>query len=94
MKNDQLCNAKSSLLSNINSPGDIKNFSFRELIRLAAEIRGLIIGTVASNGGHLASNLGTVELSIALHRIFNSPDDKIVWDVATCSAISLIPCPS
>lgn len=51
------------------------------LPRLAAELRGLILETVAANGGHLASNLGTVELTISLHRQFESPDDKIIWDV-------------
>jgi 1-deoxy-D-xylulose-5-phosphate synthase len=53
----------------------------RELNKLAAEIRSVIVATVSKNGGHLASNLGVVELTIALHRIFDSPKDKIVWDV-------------
>lgn len=69
------------LLSNINSPKDLKNLSQKELKHLALEIREQIISAVSSNGGHLASNLGVVELSIALHRVFNSPKDKIVWDV-------------
>ena len=69
------------LLSKIKSPADLKKLNLRELNRLADEIREKIVATVASNGGHLASNLGVVELSIALHRVFNSPDDKIVWDV-------------
>ena len=55
--------------------------SVRELNRLAQEIRERIVSVVSSNGGHLASNLGVVELSIALHRVFDSPSDKIVWDV-------------
>lgn len=69
------------LLPKINSPQDIKKLSFSELNHLAQEIREQIVSTVASNGGHLASNLGAVELSIALHKVFNTPHDKIVWDV-------------
>ncbi|GHV39435.1 1-deoxy-D-xylulose-5-phosphate synthase [Spirochaetia bacterium] len=62
-----------------------------ELNRLAAEIRGIIVSTVSRNGGHLASNLGVVELTIALHRVFNSPKDKIVWDVGhQCYAHKLL----
>ena len=60
---------------------DIKKLSKKELNLLAQEIREQIVSTVSDNGGHLASNLGVVELSIALHRVFNSPQDKIVWDV-------------
>jgi len=71
----------SPLLPGILSPEDIRDLSFSELNRLADEIRELIVSTVSKNGGHLASNLGVVELTIALHRVFNSPDDKIVWDV-------------
>jgi 1-deoxy-D-xylulose-5-phosphate synthase len=79
------------LLHGINSPGDLKKLKLPELNRLAQEIRELIISTVAGNGGHLASNLGVVELSIALHRVFNSPQDKIIWDVGhQCYAHKLI----
>jgi 1-deoxy-D-xylulose-5-phosphate synthase len=79
------------LLSEINSPADLKKMNLQELNRLAGEIREKIVSTVASNGGHLASNLGVVELSIALHRMFNSPDDKIVWDVGhQCYAHKLL----
>jgi 1-deoxy-D-xylulose-5-phosphate synthase len=70
-----------SLLPKINSPHDIKKLSLRELNLLAQEIREQIVSAVANNGGHLSSNLGVVELTIALHFVFNSPDDKIVWDV-------------
>jgi 1-deoxy-D-xylulose-5-phosphate synthase len=70
-----------SLLSRINSPAELKILKARELDRLAAEIRDVIVDRVSRNGGHLSSNLGTVELSIALHRVFNSPEDQIVWDV-------------
>jgi len=69
------------LLPKINSPHDLKKLKLHELNALAREIREYIVAVVSSNGGHLASNLGAVELSIALHRVFNSPDDKIVWDV-------------
>jgi len=80
-----------TLLSKINSPGDLKKLNLKELNLLAQEIRRIIVRTVASNGGHLASNLGVVELSIALHRVFNSPDDKIVWDVGhQCYAHKLL----
>lgn len=69
------------LLDNIDSPADLKGLSLAELEQLAAEIRHEIISTVTTTGGHLASNLGVVELTIALHRVFNSPKDKIIWDV-------------
>ncbi|MDR0759867.1 MAG: 1-deoxy-D-xylulose-5-phosphate synthase [Treponema sp.] len=69
------------LLSGIQGPEDIRNLTYAELNRLAAEIRKVIVSTVSRNGGHLASNLGVVELTIALHRVFQSPHDKIVWDV-------------
>jgi 1-deoxy-D-xylulose-5-phosphate synthase len=70
-----------SLLDRLSGPDDIKRFSVRELYRLAADIRTLIISTVTANGGHLASNLGVVELTIAIHRVFSTPKDQIVWDV-------------
>ena len=69
------------LLSSIKGPEDIKNMTFRQLDDLCAEIRKELIGTVSHNGGHLASNLGVVELSVALHKVFCSPHDQIVWDV-------------
>ena len=69
------------LLDNVDSPTGLKGLTIQELEQLAAEIRELLIETVSVNGGHLASNLGVVELTIALHRIFDSPRDKIIWDV-------------
>ena len=79
------------LLSKIKSPSDLKNMKLNELNRLAEEIRKQIVSTVSGNGGHLSSNLGVVELSIALHKVFNSPDDKIVWDVGhQCYAHKLL----
>ncbi len=70
-----------SVLADINYPADIRKLNNAELCKLAQEIRRLIISTVASSGGHLASSLGTVELTLALHYVFNTPLDKIVWDV-------------
>jgi 1-deoxy-D-xylulose-5-phosphate synthase len=72
---------KYPLLNTINSPADLKKLSLDEMVRLAAEVRNKIIETVARNGGHLAPNLGVVELTIALHYVFNAPRDKILWDV-------------
>ena len=69
------------LLDSIREPADLRKLSPEELSNLALEIRTLILETVAKNGGHLASNLGAVELTLALHMAFNSPTDKIVWDV-------------
>lgn len=71
-----------SFLSCIQSPKDIKHLSFQELQQLIAEIRHRIIEVLSINGGHLASNLGAVELTLALHRVFNSPEDKFIWDVS------------
>src|SRR5512139_1828898 len=69
------------LLDTIDSPADLKGLSPADLEKLAAELRQEIIATVTNTGGHLASNLGVVELTIALHRVFDSPKDKIIWDV-------------
>ena len=71
----------SNLLNNLRSPSDLTNLTAAELKQLAAELREQIITTVAATGGHLASSLGVVELTIALHHVLNSPSDKIVWDV-------------
>jgi len=68
-------------LESIKSPSDLKNLSVSQLKELAKELRETIIETVSRNGGHLSSNLGVVELTIALHCVFNSPADKIIWDV-------------
>jgi 1-deoxy-D-xylulose-5-phosphate synthase len=70
-----------SLLDGIGDPRDLKRLSVPQLRLLAEEVRRLIIETVAKNGGHLAPNLGVVELTIALHYVFESPKDKIIWDV-------------
>ncbi len=68
-------------LDTVNSPEDVKKLSVEQLNILAGEVREELIETVSKNGGHLASNLGAVELTIALHKTFNSPVDKIIWDV-------------
>ncbi len=70
-----------SILSGVRSPADLKKLSAEELDILAGEIRSEIIDTVSENGGHLASNLGVVELTIAIHTVFDLPNDKVVWDV-------------
>jgi len=69
------------ILELVNSPQDLKNLNYGELSVLAGELRQKIVETISTNGGHLASSLGAVELTIALHRVLNSPQDKIVWDV-------------
>lgn len=69
------------LLETINSPSDLKTLQQEQLPELAAEVRKFLLETVSVTGGHLGSNLGAVELSIALHYCFNSPVDKIIWDV-------------
>src|SRR5215204_2001066 len=69
------------LLDRISSPADLKSLSLSQLTALSAEIRQELIDIVTRNGGHLGASLGTIELAVALHRVFDSPRDKIVWDV-------------
>jgi len=69
------------VLDKIKEPADLKSLTLPELDQLAAEIRAEVVNTVTKTGGHLASSLGAVELSIALHRVFDSPRDKVIWDV-------------
>ena len=71
----------SGLLDSISLPQDIKSLSQKELECLAAEIREFLIENISKTGGHLASNLGVVELTLALYKAFDFPTDKIVWDV-------------
>lgn len=68
-------------LKDLELPGDLKKLDHSECVELCKDIRRCIIKNVLKNGGHLASNLGTVELTVALHRVFDSPKDKLVWDV-------------
>ncbi len=72
---------RKSILQRVNSPQDLKTLSWEELNRLAAEIREYLIEVVSQTGGHLSSNLGAVELTLALHLVFDVPKDKIIWDV-------------
>jgi len=69
------------ILDRVNSPDDVKSLNQGELDQFCSELRELLVSRVTENGGHLASNLGAIELTIALHRVFDSPKDKIVWDV-------------
>ena len=71
----------SALLETINSPADLRRLDRKQLPQLATELRAFIINSVSQTGGHLSSNLGTVELTIALHAVFNTPEDRLVWDV-------------
>jgi len=70
-----------AFLERITKPGDLRPLTLAELDSLSEEIRGLIVKVVARNGGHLSSNLGVVDLTLALHRVFDSPRDKIIWDI-------------
>ncbi len=69
------------MLDKINNPNDIKKLSFDELNQLANEIRDALIENTKKTGGHLGSNLGTVELTIAMHFVFSTPEDSFIWDV-------------
>ena len=71
----------SKILDRVNYPKDLKKLNILEKQELAKEIRDYLLEIVSKNGGHLASNLGVVELTIAIHSVFDSPKDKIVWDV-------------
>ncbi len=77
-------------LSELALPDDLKELSLSQCSYLCGEIRNMLISTVSKNGGHLASNLGVVELTMAIHRNFDSPDDKIVWDVGHQSYVHKI----
>ena len=70
-----------ALLETINSPADLRRLARSQLKRLADELRAYVLDSVSQTGGHLSSNLGTVELTVALHYVFNTPDDRLVWDV-------------
>ena len=79
-----------SILDGVNSPIDIKKLSLSELETLCGEIRSFLVNSVSQTGGHLASNLGVVELTVALHKVFNVPEDKIVFDVGHQSYVHKI----
>jgi 1-deoxy-D-xylulose-5-phosphate synthase len=73
-------NEAASLLSTVRAPGDLRNLTAEQLDVLAAEIRDFLIAKVSRTGGHLGPNLGVVELTLALHRVFDSPKDRILFD--------------
>src|SRR5450830_210776 len=70
-----------NLLQKINSPGDLRHLTRQQLHAYASELRQYVLESVSKTGGHLSSNLGTVELTVALHYVYNTPDDRIIWDV-------------
>lgn len=72
---------RTSLLNHIKSPKDIRAFNHSELEQLAAELRSFIINSVSETGGHLGPSLGVIELTLALHYVFNTPHDRLIWDV-------------
>ncbi len=82
--------AENKFLDKINSPADVKKLSVPQLEQLAKEIRQLLISVISHTGGHLAPNLGVVELTLALHKVFNTPEDKIIFDVGHQSYIHKI----
>src|SRR5689334_19842691 len=75
-----------TLLETINDPADLRRVPRAQLRAVADELRAYVLDTVSKTGGHLSSNLGTVELTVALHYVFNTPHDRLVWDVGhqTC----------
>ena len=78
------------VLDKINFPEDLKALSFQERVELCSEIRSFLIESVSKTGGHLASNLGVVEITVALHSVFNTPEDKILmWDISAIRIKSL-----
>jgi 1-deoxy-D-xylulose-5-phosphate synthase len=72
--------SKYEILFKVNSPADIKNFSLHDLKTLCSEIRDYMVDVISQIGGHFGGGLGTVELTVALHKVFNTPNDLIVWD--------------
>ncbi|GAB2024243.1 1-deoxy-D-xylulose-5-phosphate synthase [Lactovum odontotermitis] len=71
-----------SILDKVNSPADVKALPFEELPELAADVRAAVLHKVSNYGGHVGPNLGVVEMTVALHRVFDSPHDKLIWDVS------------
>ena len=79
--NGDFLDTESNLLEQIDSPADLRKLDAQDLVKLAAELRKFLIESVSRTGGHLSAGLGTVELTIALHYVFNTPEDRLVWDV-------------
>ena len=77
----KLESVSTSLLSKINSPSDLRKLSVDQLPQLCSEIREFLISHLSQNPGHFASSMGAVELIVALHYVYNTPDDRLVWDV-------------
>ncbi|MDP1974620.1 MAG: 1-deoxy-D-xylulose-5-phosphate synthase N-terminal domain-containing protein, partial [Alphaproteobacteria bacterium] len=73
---------KTPILDLVHNPDDMKNLGIPELIQLANELRATTIDAVSKTGGHLGAGLGVVELTVALHHLFNTPEDRLVWDVS------------
>jgi 1-deoxy-D-xylulose-5-phosphate synthase len=71
------------LLDTVNFPVHMKNFNVEQLRQLCKELRSEIVHTVSNTGGHLSSSLGVVELTVAIHYVFNAPEDKVIWDVVS-----------
>ncbi|MBR5271396.1 MAG: 1-deoxy-D-xylulose-5-phosphate synthase, partial [Clostridia bacterium] len=79
-----------NILNSINSPEDFKSLGIDELKQLCDEIREFLVDSVSQTGGHLASNLGVVELTVAFHKVFNTPKDKLIFDVGHQSYVHKI----
>ena len=69
------------ILDKINDPADLRALNKKELVKLSKELRHFLIDSVSKTGGHLAAGLGAIEITIALHKVFNTPSDKLVWDI-------------
>ena len=78
------------LLQTINDPADLRRLSRADLKVLATELREFVLQSVSQTGGHLSSNLGTVELTVALHHVFNTPEDRLVWDVGSTMGVRIL----
>mmetsp|Transcript_30079 Transcript_30079/g.38656 ORF Transcript_30079/g.38656 Transcript_30079/m.38656 type:complete len:156 (-) Transcript_30079:17-484(-) len=79
-----------NLLTSINSPQDLRQLDKKQLPQLAEELRALIVESVQQTGGHISSNLGVIELTLALHYVYDTPDDRLVWDVGHQSYVHKI----
>ena len=80
-------NKKFELLNTINDPEDLRKLTVEQLPQVCSELRQFIVDELSVNPGHLASSLGVVEITVALHYVFNTPEDRVVWDVVVYSAL-------
>ena len=69
------------ILDRVNNPTDVRELKKKELVQLSKELRHFLIDSVSKTGGHLAAGLGAIEITIALHKVFNTPYDRLVWDI-------------